>query len=125
MKKINLPELVSRILILIILLFTINSIIKLKIEEKNNRIIGIEAARNNKLRIVNKINTYIEEQVFLFSKIEQANENSSKLLDEIERNIENLEKKVNQKQVENLINKNKMEEIKLNIQLIKQIEKNI
>lgn len=125
MKKLNLPELTFRILILITFLFTTKYFFQLKSKQKNGTINTKRAERNNNLRVVNKIDTYIEEQAFLFSKIEQQNENKVELLNKIEKNIENLEKEAKIKQVENLINKNKIEEIKLNIKSIKQLEKNI
>ncbi len=73
------------------------------------------------LRNVEKINTYIDEQSFLLSTLEQNDKKIEPLLKSIEDNILLIEKEAKSKSVNNLINQTKIDEIKNSLASYKQI----
>lgn len=93
---------------------------------KSNIIIGKkELVQNeeklNKLRVIEKINSYIEEQAYLFLSLEENNINNKEILKSIEKNLLEIEKEANNKQVSKLINGQKIKDLKENIKKFEQI----
>lgn len=130
MKKFNIKEFVIRIFSVFFLL-VISAYIFIYIETNKKplseqKILKPHKVKNQneqreQLRTIERINSYIEEQDFLLSKLEAYQNNTKPILESIEKNILAIEEEAKNKEVENLIDKNKIIEIKNNLLSFEQI----
>jgi hypothetical protein len=75
----------------------------------------------DQLRSVERINAYIEEQYFLLSAVEENNINNKEILKSIESSLLKIEQDAKKQQITQLINSQKIKDLKENIKRFEQI----